>query len=683
MIIRKSGSKSKIFLAGLGNLLILLVVGVSFSACGGGAGGGSSDTASTPTSTKTVSGVITGDSYGTSISSGVRADYNVTVADDAIIGARLLATAYININGLNYRIPVCNSFTELGNGKYTLNNCSQKPEYIFAFGGFTDADGNGALDSNESTQYSPLILNMASQSLQNTPTNFGVTPITTLVSEIDRATTNTLINKLGYNASNVASTALFFGVNDGNKLLRHAFNALFNSCVDNGLNVQEFSPELVALINSSSYSGIEAIKDAINTIAANPSAYEAEYGKSQLQSFLNDSRTQAIQTGDDTTILTKLLAKKTRLGKLRILGSVNSYLKGNNIIDNATVTIYIGSNTNPIATAATDRYGKYSFEVDETAVPKGVTLVLVAQKNNIKLTSSFKSDALWSRRINNSVNPTILPDLSVNYITTLVASRPNSIQDGTTSPKLVFDGTSYTSKNSSNETYFIPIPMLYEARVLPWGPNVDINTSFLAIYAKTLPASSIPYVLDLESWNFGDSTESTDVTLAKVAKYITVIDTMKSARPDLKFGYFGLLPQLSLLESSFNSDYTYKSFVLDRMDSRYETTKELANHVDVLFPELYTYWPESQSYAFTSRVSTGIGIYAAKYNKPVIPFLWPAYMYVSGLSGGTYLSDSYWALEFSSVWQNQQTSGVAIWSQVQPWDETMHWWQTVKTYIFP
>ncbi|MDD2368188.1 MAG: hypothetical protein PHQ90_02725 [Sulfuricurvum sp.] len=679
MINKSTRNGFKISLVDIKKIFFLLIIGVFLSACGGGGGGDSTPT----TTTNTASSVITGDSYGSSVSTGVRADYNVAVSDDVIVGAKLLATAYVSINGLNYRIPVCDSFTELGEGKYTLNNCSQKPEYIFAFGGFMDSDGNGALDNNESMQFSPLILNMASQSLQNDTSSFAVTPITTLISEVDRATTNILINKMGYNASNVASTALFFGVNDGNKLLRHAFNALFSSCVDNGLKIQEFSPELVGLINASSYTGIEAIKDAINTIAANPAAYEAEYGKSQLQSFLNDSRVQSIQTSDDATILTKLLAKKTRLGKLRIIGNVNSYLKGNNIIDNATVTMYIDANTTPIATAATDRYGKYSFEIDETAIPKGVSLILVAQKNNIKLTSSFKSDALWSRRINNSVNPTILADLSINYITTLVAARPNSGQVGTTSPKLVFDGTSYTNKNSSNETYFIPIPMLYEARVLPWGPNVDINTSFLTIYAKTLPASSIPYVLDLESWNFGDSTESTDVTLAKVAKYITVVDAMKAARPDLKFGYFGLLPQLSLLESSFNSDYTYKSFVLDRMNSRYETTKELANHVDVLFPELYTYWPESQSYAFTSRVSTGIGTYAAKYNKPVIPFLWPAYMYVSGVSGGTYLSDSYWALEFAATWQNQQTSGVAIWSQIQPWDETMHWWQNVKTYIFP
>lgn len=660
--------------------LYLLLLGGFLSGCGGG---GSGSTTAVNDNNTSASSVITGDSYGSSLSSGVRADYNVTVADDEIVGAKLLATAYVDINGLNYRVSVCDSFTEVGGGKYTLNNCSQKPEYIFAFGGFMDMDGNGALDNNESTQFTPLILNMASQSLQNNTVSYAVTPITTLVSEIDRATTNTLINKLGYNSNNVASTALFFGVNDGNKLVRHALNALFGSCAENGINVQQFSPELVALINASSYSGFAALKDAINTLIANPSAYEAEYGKAQIQSFLNDSRTQSILTEDDSTILTKLLAKKARLGKLRITGSVNTYLKGSNVINNATVSMYVEANATPIATAATDQNGKYSFEMDETTFPKGATLILVAEKNGVKLTSSLKSDAMWNRRINNTVNTTVIPDLAINYVTTLVASRVNSKQSGTTAPKLVFDATSYTGKNTSNETYFIPIPMLYEGRVLPWGPDVDINTTFLTKYAKSLAVSSVPYVLDLESWNFGNSTESIEETLAKVAKYIIVIDTMKTARPDLKFGYFGLLPQQSLLESSFNSDYTYKSFVLDRMDSRYETTKELANHVDVLFPEQYTYWPESQSYAYTSRVNTGIGTYAAKYNKPVIPFMWPAYMPTSGYTTGTYISNTYWALEFSTVWQNQQASGIAIWSQVQTWDESKYWWQYVKQYIFP
>jgi hypothetical protein len=310
---------------------------------------------------------------------------------------------------------------------------------------------------------------------------------------------------------------------------------------------------------------------------------------------------------------------------------------------------------------------------------------LVAEKNGIKLTSTLQSDALWNRRINNTVNPTVMPDLAINYVTTLVAARINSIQAGTTSPKLVFDGTSYTDKNSSNEAYFIPISLLYEGRMLPWGPDADINTTFLTKYAKSLSASSVPYVIDIESWNFGNSLETHDVTLAKVAKYITVIDAMKTARPDLKFGYFGLLPQLSLLEGTYTDDTntTYQQKILDRMNDRYDVTKELANHVDVIFPELYTYWTEPNSYGYTSKVSTGISIYAAKYNKPVIPFVWPAYMPITGVTSGEYLSDTYWRLEFLTLWQNVHADGIAIWSQTQTWDETRVWWQIIKPYILP
>lgn len=653
-------------------LLFIFLPIVFFSGCGGGGG-----SATAPDN----SSIKTGDSYGNSVTNGVRADYNVTVADDAIVGAKLLATAYVNMNGLNYRISVCESFTDIGNGKYTLNNCTQKPEYIFAYGGFIDENGNNSLDENESTQFSPSILNMASQSLQNNALNYALTPMSTLISEVNRSTTNTLINKMGYNASNVSSTASFFGINDGNKLLRHALNALLNSCAENGIDIQKFTPQLIALINTSSYSGFEALKDAINTLNTNPSSYEAVYGKSQMQSFLKDSRTQSILTGDDSAIVASILANKTKVKKIRIIGSVNTYLKGNNSISGATVNVYVNTNSIPIATGISDQNGKYTFDVDETALPKGVTLIFIAQKNGIKLTSSIKTDALLNLRINNMINPTILPDLAINYVTTLVALRINDEQNGTTSPKLVFDGTSYQGKNSSNEAFFIPISLLYESRMLPWGADADINTTFLTKYAKSLAPSSVPYVIDIESWNFGNSVESNDVTLSKMAKYITVIDAMKTARPDLKFGYFGLLPQLSLLESSFNADYTYKSFVIDRMNSRYELTKEMANHVDVLFPELYTYWLEPQSYAYTSRVSTGISIYATKYNKPIIPFLWPAYMPITGATAGDYLSDSYWALEFSTLWNNEHVSGIAIWSQVKPWDENLSWWQYTKQYI--
>jgi hypothetical protein len=670
------------------NLFFILSLGVSFSACGGG-----SDT-STVEIPNARSSVITGDSYGISVNSGARADYNVTVADETIIGARLLATAYVNYNGTNYKVSVCDSFTELGEGKYTLNNCSQRPENIFAYGGFIDMDGNGALDSNESTVHTPLIVTSAISDLQNNSITYIVTPITTLVSEIDRATLVTLINKLGYIASNKASTTLFFGTNDGNKALCHVLNALFSSMTENGLDVQAMSPELVALINSSSYSGLAAIRGAINTMKANPTSYETKYGKSQIQSFLSDSRVQAVLTGDDTTILSKLLAKKARLGTFRIQGFTNTYFKGDNIISDAIVTMYMDDNTTPIATAVTDQYGKYNFEIYESNLPKNKTLILVAEKNGFKITSSLKSNTVWSRRINNILSSSILPDLAVNYVTTLTSLRINSKQSGTTSPKIVFDATGYANKNSSNEKYFIPIPMLYEAKVLPWGANVDINVTFLEKFAKTLPASAVPYALDLETWNFGYIDESSASINSKLAKYITVIDTLRTSRPDLKFGYFGLLPQLSILTPYFKDDnVTYMPSIIAGMDTRYEATKELANHVDVLFPELYTYWPESNSIAYTSRVSTGISIYGIKYKKPIIPFIWPAYSTgVSDIPGGQYLSNTYWALEFSTLWQNSNVNGIAIWGgkdytqpsyPTQTWDENLYWWQYVKQYIYP
>lgn len=668
-------------------LFFFVILATLLTACGGGSGSGSGNASEN----SEVAGIITGDSYGSSVSNGIRADYNVSVADDMIIGAKLIATANVSFNGSKSNVSVCDSFTEIGHGKYTLNNCSQKPAYIYVFGGFMDINDNGSLDSNEPVQFSPLILNMESQSLQNDITTYTVTPITTLVSNMDRAAINTLINKLGYNSDNIASTSLFFGVNDGNKLLRHAISSIINSCVENGIDIQKFSPEFVALINASDNTGFQAIKDAINKLIMFPTSYEEKYGKSQIQSFLNDNRTKSILTGDDATVVTSLVAKKTRLEYLKLVGFVNTYLKGDNIIKYATVNIYLDANTTPLATASTDQYGKYSLEIKEKAIPKGATLVLVAEKSGIKLTSTLKSDTLWSRRINNSINQIVIPDLSINYITTLTSVRINSKQIGSLEKKLVFDTTYYLNKNQINEMYFVPMTILYEDQILPWGPNVDINTSYLIKFAKTLPSTSVPYVLDLESWSFGDSTESNESLRAKMTKYITVIDTIKATRPDLKFGFFGLLPDLQILESSFNSDYSYKYYVLERMNNRYDVTKELANHVDILFPELYTYWPETESYSFTGRVNIGIGIYGTRYNKPIIPIIWPYYPSgISNLSAGQPLSDTYFTLEFTTLIQNNQTSAIAIWGgsdfsvtphTIMNWNENFSWWQYIKQYI--
>lgn len=662
------------------NMIVYLILIIIFTSCGGG-GSSSESTTTTTVPPPTMAAVITGDEYGTSQTDGVRADYSVLVSDDSIVGAKLLATAYVDVNGKLYRLPVCDSFTDLGSGMYTLNNCSQKPEYIFAFGGFVDKNGNNALDTDETTQTNPLILNMAFQNMQYDDTRYALTPLTTLITEVDRATVNTLINKLGFNSSNVASTKLFFGINSSNMLIRHATSAIFAAMTDSGIHIQDISADLVSRINSSSSTGISAIVDAITYIKDNPTAYEAKYGKSQIQSFLKDSRTQAVLTSDDDTIVSKMLIAKVRMGKIRINGMVNTYLQGSNIIDFSTIKLYVDANSTPLVTASSDRYGKYSFEIDENDFPLDNTLVIVAEKNGLKLTSTMSSKALWDRRINSNVNSTFYPDVTVNYVTNITAKIINPNQSARTTKKIIFDASSYTSKNASNERFFVPMTVLYESQVLPYGPDAAIDTAFLTKYAKMLPNTSVPYVLDLETWNFGTSTETYDVLREKVEKYIIVVDAFKNARPDLRFGYFGLLPQVSLLESSFNADYTYKSFVLERMDLRYENTKDLADHVDILFPEMYTYWPESQSYAFTSRVNTGIDVYAQKYNKPVIPFIWPAYMAASGYTEGTFLSDTYWKLEFDKIYNDTNIHASAIWGQKITWDETKYWWQYVKSII--
>jgi hypothetical protein len=105
----------------------------------------------------------------------------------------------------------------------------------------------------------------------------------------------------------------------------------------------------------------------------------------------------------------------------------------------------------------------------------------------------------------------------------------------------VYDATLYKNKPANFSVNFIPINIIYESSLWPIGANKenpDIN--FLKKLALKLKPSKTPYILDIEHWNI-ESENDQEANLA-LSKYIEVIKTMKDTRPDLKFGYYGVIP---------------------------------------------------------------------------------------------------------------------------------------------
>lgn len=385
------------------HLVLPALIGGLLIGCGGG------DSAGNTSNSHASASVSTGDSYGSSVT-GDRADYTVTVADDTIINARLIGLNYVT-NSYNRTIftSVCKSFTELGGGTYTLNECTKKPSYVTAVGGFIDTNGNGILDANEATQDAPLTMSTAIL----TDTVLSVNPLATLAagySTVPGASFSVLATKLGF-----TDRVQAFRASSVNQSMNRIVNAVLSSAENSGLDVKIFSADLAARIVASPYVGLSALKGAITELVNAPIS-ETTYGKARVQSFLHDSRVKAVFDGTDA--MSAMTAKKVTDGNLRITGFTTTNLTGGNVIGNATVEMYLGNLK--LATTVSDSDGKFTIEVQESSVPTNSTLHFIAQSGNSKITSSVATNVLLKKRVNGNMNSNHSGLLALSALTTSI-----------------------------------------------------------------------------------------------------------------------------------------------------------------------------------------------------------------------------------------------------------------------
>jgi hypothetical protein len=154
---------------------------------------------------------------------------------------------------------------------------------------------------------------------------------------------------------------------------------------------------------------------------------------------------------------------------------------------------------------------------------------------------------------------------------------------------------------------------------------------------------------------------------------------MKAARPELKFGFFGTIPSIS----SYGPG-TITQSMIDNSEHLYNLTLPIAQASDFVTPELYTYWADSTIYFRLKNIAMDM---AKRYNKPLLPFLWPEY---SGdtVQAGTYIPDTYWQDQIILardrgdsfiVWGGPIFTAQGVKSGVRAWDDNIAWWTILKT----
>ena len=254
--------------------------------------------------------------------------------------------------------------------------------------------------------------------------------------------------------------------------------------------------------------------------------------------------------------------------------------------------------------------------------------------------------------------------------TTLLAGTLTGMRPALSGPRrafTIFDGLLYLEKPDTRPLGLVPIHGSGEL----WRPGVSqdgVDEVQIRAMFEPYRTSSGFYYIDIENWPL--ESVSSDVRRQNIEKLMRVIDLARQTAPALHLGFYGLLPGI-----------TY--WPLLRHDGAYGQWREvnrkldaLADHVDAVFPSLYTFYADLDGWKNYARQTL---IEARRYRKPVYAFLWPEFHDSNPTLGGHLVPRTFWRAELELC--AELADGVVLWGGwKQHWNNETEWWQ--ETLLF-
>jgi hypothetical protein len=221
-------------------------------------------------------------------------------------------------------------------------------------------------------------------------------------------------------------------------------------------------------------------------------------------------------------------------------------------------------------------------------------------------------------------------------------------------------------------------PVIYESSLLPSKAKDDMITdSALATLAAKLKRGPLPTVIDIERWTIYTTNETKRAE--NLRKFLLAVDSLKRARPDLRFGYYGTVPErvyFPLVRAKKADSPRDARAEWEAFNARAMT--DFVPHVDAIFPSLYTFYEDQKGWETYARETL---IAARQFKKPVYVFLWPQFHSKTEQLKGKYLPGDYWKLELETC--RKYADGIIIWNheRERPWDPAALWWKATEVFL--
>lgn len=233
----------------------------------------------------------------------------------------------------------------------------------------------------------------------------------------------------------------------------------------------------------------------------------------------------------------------------------------------------------------------------------------------------------------------------------------------------VYDALSFRGKPDS--THLGLVPMGAVARI--WRPGIpkeEVDEAGIEAAVRSLPPGMGTVYVDIENWPL--LIEDQKVRAASVEKYIKTAQIIRRARPELKFGFYGVAPTCVYWPIVRND-----SAGLERWRAVNRMLRPLAEWVDFVLPSLYTFYDDPEGWRTFALATIEE---ARQYGKPVFPFLLNEYPEMNVLLGDRVVKREAWREELTLC--RSRTDGVVLWGgNARVWDDKADWWLSVRELL--
>ena len=259
---------------------------------------------------------------------------------------------------------------------------------------------------------------------------------------------------------------------------------------------------------------------------------------------------------------------------------------------------------------------------------------------------------------------------------------------------MVFDNMSVVGKPDLIDGYGLQPIQLFTNSFF-WKPGDSIsepNLEWTRKFARYIDPRWM-FVVDIEHWpTYGDEA----VVAESIRKLALVVDTIKEVNPQVVTGIYGMMPVRDYWTPVANG---YDSPQFDAWAARNARLQELADHVDVIVPSLYTFYPDYDANG-TPRLwerdrwvqyATANLLQAQQYGKPVVPYVWPLYHGGGGSDDPNSPNYRYWKYQpiGGEFWRlildtvHQYSDSTVIWEGLQrsTWNDQAPWWQATQDFL--